>query len=243
MSEIFKDIKWFNVLIILLPPIVLAWPLVDSVKPFPFKTYVESPIPKEEAQQTGDDKFTKINAPELPKEIHVQGVSDSVSSRSLFSLLFKVQTLSMPIELCNDNQNKIFEGTNIADPNKLIDAEEAGATSIHFKTLTGDSGEVYAKLGKKECKELQIEGATLSTYEIRSPLPLKVEITQKEKGLEVSLKENNKFALGIPQKIGFYHIKWVLSVFVINLLTLIFAWWLFLTSCFAVWKFIHSSDK
>ena len=80
-----NNLKWLLIIICFLPPIFFAWPLINSIVPFPFKAYIS----------LGSDKEV-----ELTKELNIPGSSEQISSTNILSSILKVQTQSMPVKLC-----------------------------------------------------------------------------------------------------------------------------------------------
>lgn len=221
------NIKWWKVLIVGLPPLIISWPLIGGFLPFPFKVYLR-PGPVD-----------PINVSNKPEKVSIQGATDSIGSKPLFSLLLKTKIASMPVDLCLDNKNEIFDGDKPVDPHTLMDAEEAGAMNIKFHNLNdGLSDEIYTKLGEKNCKVLSIEGAALENSEVRNPLPLKLKASMQGNKLTVNLEPKN-YTIRIFNTLGYYQIKWQWSIFFTNLIISIFAWWIFLSSWFSIWKYIY----
>jgi len=223
-----KNIKWWKVVWIFIPPLILSWPILPDYTPFPLKKDLKLKVSEQ------------VGVSELPKEFPIQGVSNSMGSKAFLSTFIGViKTSSMPVELCFSNQNKIRDGENEIDPRTLIDADEAGAMSFKFRYInTNLTDEIYTKLGEKDkCKVLSADGIVLDSKGIvvRNPIPLKVRSSPGERGFKIILEPTNLF-VSIYLNPGYYHIKWQNSVFFTNYFLFLFAWWGF-------WKFIISIGK
>jgi len=225
--------KWWRVLLVFLPPVVFAWPLLSGFLPFPLRGSLL-------LQQSSQ----RIGASDSPQKTMIRGTTDSLGGKNIFSSLFKVETISsMPVELCLFNQNKIFDGENEIDYKDISD-KEVGAMNIKFHTVSNnESKEIYAKIGDTNCETLQSDGVTIDKeFEVRNPLPVEAKTSLREGKILVSLEKDNK-VVGVFNRPAFFYIKWRTAIFLKNLIIFTFAWWIFLSSCISLWKFINKKDR
>ncbi|MFH0892391.1 MAG: hypothetical protein V1867_06455 [Candidatus Falkowbacteria bacterium] len=234
-----KNFDWRNliffIILVFFPPFIFSWPLLPNNEPFPFKTSIRLSEPD-----------IIIEASSTPKELPLEGISKSLGSKDFFSTLFNIRTASMPIELCFNNYNKIYDGNREVDPQGLIDADEAGAISFKYRRLDNNSTEeIYVGLGKiNVCKVLPIEGVVLeNNFIVRNPLPINVKASPQGEGFVIQTEPKPNLHVKIYSKPGYFHIKWQNLVFVRNFLLFIFAWLVLLSSCITIWNSFRFHQK
>ncbi|MFH1193832.1 MAG: hypothetical protein V1661_02455 [bacterium] len=230
-----KTIKWWVIVAVVLLSLVLSWPLLGN-SPFPFKKFLKlSPLK------------TNIPASDLPRELPLEGVGDTMGSKNFFSSLFNIKTNSMPVELCLSNKNKILDGDKEVDQQTLIDSKEAGAMSFKYRPIgNNEIKEFYIppKLDNR-CELLPTTGIALDNNGItlRNPIPLGLEALVIEEGVLVGVKSKPDLHLNVYSTPGYYHIKWQTPVFLRNFILFFFASMLILSSFITVWGFIKQPNR
>jgi len=216
---------------VFLPPIILSWPLTDNGFPFPFKT--EIILSNMSATSTSEDGgFIKDS--DSSKNTFISGSGNLIGANTLISSLLKIKIFPTPVQVCLENKNKIYEGDKEVDYKEFFEPEEAGAISVKINRIDGSlEKDFYLKREKgQSCYTLPIEGALFEKkIEIRNPV---------SKDCVVDKQGQNKYQVLMYKNIGFYRVKWDAVIFLVDCLILIIAWWLILSSFFAIWKFIYS---
>lgn len=240
LRDIIHNIKSkFNIkkfLLLVIPPIVLSWPLLPGNVPFPFQQKMNLNI-----------NNGQINFSELPKELEIKGQNSPVGSKTVFSAVLKATSGSMQTEVCLNNKNKIFDGGKEIDPNSLLDSEEAGAISFKYRRLDNGLDEgIYLKIGAlNDCRNLPAEGiAYKNIIEVRNPLPLKAKAyTQSDNTVLVKLEPYRDFKLMVYQTPGYFGIKWSWVVFGTNFILFLSAWWVILKTLLSMVNYFLNNKE
>lgn len=226
--------RWGRFVLLFLPPLILSWPLLPGNIPYPLKYSILLA-----------NSANKVGSSELPKELSIQGTTDSIGSKAFFSSILKMKMASMPIQICFSNNNEIFEGQNRVDPKILLDGEEAGAMGFKFHYVnSGLPDEIYVKLGEQaRCRIVPADGVVLNKNgaEIRGPIGLKARASVQGQNVEINI-EPAELYVRVPLNPGYSRIEWRTPIFVTNLIISLFAWWVVFISVPAMWKYLFSSQ-
>lgn len=233
-SRFFKTLSNISIrrlLLILLPPTILSWPLLGS-SPFPFQ-------PKASFEPLNPDVTINQNS-STPKTIPFAGNALPMGSLPFISQLLNVRLLSTPTELCLHNNSEMFdENKKKIEPTELIDGEHAGLITLKLFNNNEVSDQYGLYIGKDDCKILPSEKPSLdNSLEIRNPIPLKVKTEEKDGMTTVGLVPRI-VNLKIDLTVTAFRIKWQWDIFIINFLLLITAWWILLSGTLKMWNFIN----
>lgn len=220
---IFGKRFWIHILIVTIPPILLAVPI---------PLYVSY----------------KIELIELPKEV-VKNVSISSNvqyalGKSFFSKISGIDTYTMPTEVCIYNRNRITFNDELVDRKSLIDKNEAGAMEIVLEYPDGKDVPFYSPPNSFECEKFEIDNSTstpvyLSNNPVfRHAVPIGQPIVESSKNGPVTIK------WPVYQKSGIDFSKtrlFVVSInskeFVFNLIIFFLAWNIIYLQFLQMWEF------